>query len=78
MAKHFRRNGITVELLQAAVDHVRRQGGKIVEGYPVDVKDSMAASSLYTGIASVFQQAGFYEVARRTPTRPIFRFIIEE
>jgi GNAT superfamily N-acetyltransferase len=78
VAKHFRRNGITVELLQAAVDHVRRQGGKIVEGYPVDVKDSMAASSLYTGIASVFQQAGFYEVARRTPTRPIFRFIIEE
>jgi GNAT superfamily N-acetyltransferase len=77
VAKQFRRKGITVELLKAAVEHVRKQGGKIVEGYPVETQKDMPAPFIYTGTASAFQQAGFQEVARRTPTRPIFRFIIE-
>jgi GNAT superfamily N-acetyltransferase len=77
VAKSFRRKGITVELLKAAVEHVKKQGGKIVEGYPVDVQKDMPAPFIYTGIASAFEQAGFHEVARRTPTRPIFRFYIE-
>lgn len=77
IAKKFRRQGITVELLRAAVEYVRKQGGKIVEGYPVDAQTNMPAPSIYTGTASAFQQAGFKEVARHTPTRPIFRFTIE-
>ena len=77
VAKNYRKMGITVELLKAAVDHVGSQGGKIVEGYPVDAKRDMPAPLIYTGTASAFQQAGFQEVARHTPTRPIFRYIIE-
>jgi len=77
VAKAFRRSGITVELLRAAVEHVKRQGGTIVEGYPVDAKKDMPAPFVFTGTASAFQQAGFQEVARRSPTRPIFRYIIE-
>ncbi len=77
VAKRFRRQGIMVDLLKAAVEHVRKQGGKIVEGYPVDTQKDMPAPFIYTGTASAFQQAGFQEVARRTPTRPIFRFFIE-
>jgi len=77
VAKKFRRQGITIELLRAAVDHVRHQGGKIVEGYPVDAQKNMPAPFIYTGTASAFEQAGFKEVARQTPTRPIFRYVIE-
>jgi GNAT superfamily N-acetyltransferase len=77
VAKRFRRNGITVHLLRAAVEHVRKQGGKIVEGYPVDAQNDMPDPFIYTGTASAFEQAGFREVARRTPTRPIFRFYID-
>ena len=77
VAKKFRRNGITVELLKAAVEHVRHQGGKIVEGYPIDARKDMAAPFIHTGAASAFRQAGFHEVARNTPTRPIFRFVID-
>jgi GNAT superfamily N-acetyltransferase len=77
VAKKSRRRGVAVELLKAAVDHVKKQGGKIVEGYPVDAQKELAAPFIYTGTASAFRQAGFKEVARRTPTRPIFRFIIE-
>jgi GNAT superfamily N-acetyltransferase len=77
VAKKYRRQGINIELLRAAVEHVKKQGGKIVEGYPVDAETDMPAPFVYTGTASAFQQAGFQEVARRTPTRPIFRYIIE-
>ncbi len=77
VAKRFRRMGIAVALLKAAVDHVRTQGGRIVEGYPVETTESMPATFVYTGTASAFQQAGFQEVARRSSTRPIFRYVIE-
>jgi GNAT superfamily N-acetyltransferase len=77
VAKRFRRQGITVELLKAAVEHARKLGAGIVEGYPVETRKDMPAPFLYTGTASAFEQAGFREVARRTPTRPIFRFFIE-
>jgi GNAT superfamily N-acetyltransferase len=77
IAKKYRRKGITVELLKAAIEHVKKQGGRIVEGYPVDAEKNLPAPSIYTGTASAFEQAGFKEVARSTPTRPIFRFMIE-
>jgi len=76
VAKAYRRRGVTVSLLKAAVKYVKRQGGKIVEGYPVDAKKNMPAPFVYTGTASAFQKAGFKEVARNSPTRPIFRFEI--
>ena len=74
--KKHRRKGVTVELLRAAVDHVKKHGGRIVEGYPVETQQNMPAPFVYTGTASAFQQAGFVEVARRSATRPIFRFVI--
>jgi GNAT superfamily N-acetyltransferase len=77
VAKEFRRKGITVELIKAAVQHVSQMGGRIVEGYPVDAPKDSPAPFIFTGAASAFQQAGFKEVARNTPTRPIFRFEIE-
>jgi GNAT superfamily N-acetyltransferase len=77
VSKRSRRKGVAVELLKAAVDHVKKQGGKIVEGYPVDAQKDLPAPFIYTGTASAFQQAGFKEVARRSATRPIFRFVID-
>ena len=74
--KKHRRKGITVELLKAAVDYVKSQGGKIVEGYPVDAKIDMPAPFIFTGTAAAFAEAGFKEAARNSPTRPIFRFVI--
>ncbi len=75
--KKQRRKGITVGLLKAAVEHVKAQGGKIVEGYPVDSSKNQADASIYTGTASAFKKAGFIEVARNSPTRPIFRYFIQ-
>jgi len=76
VSKKYRSRGVSVRLLQAAVAHVRRRGGRIVEGYPTDTKGAMPDPFVYTGTASAFRQAGFREVARNSPTRPIFRFVI--
>ncbi len=77
VAKKFRRQGINVELLKAAVEYVRSKGGRIVEGYPIDSGKQIPAPFAFTGTASAFVKAGFKEVARNSPTRPIFRFEIE-
>lgn len=78
VAKAYRKKGITVKLLKAAVEHVKHQGGKIVEGYPVDAKEDMPAPFIFTGMASAYQKAGFKEVVRNSPTRPIYRFVIQD
>jgi GNAT superfamily N-acetyltransferase len=74
--KKHRRKGITVELLKAAIAHVKKNGGRIVEGYPVDLKTDQPAPFVFTGTASAYRQAGFQEAARNSPSRPIFRYII--
>ena len=76
VAKQARRQGLTVKLLKAAVDYVKGQGGKIVEGYPVDAKKDMPAPFVYTGTAVAFQKAGFVEMVRRSEKRPIMRYSI--
>lgn len=78
IAKAYRRKGVTVKLLEAAIDYVRKRGGKIVEGYPVEPKKGTTADAFaYTGLASAFRKAGFVEVLRRSPTRPIMRYYVK-
>jgi hypothetical protein len=70
---------MTVSLLRAAIDYVKERGGKVVEGYPVDPKrEPMRDESAFTGLVSAFKQVGFVECLRRSETRPIMRFYIEE
>jgi GNAT superfamily N-acetyltransferase len=76
VAKQTRRQGLTVALLKAAIEYVRQQGGKIVEGYPVDADRDLPDVFIYHGTVAAFQKAGFVEVARRSETRPIMRFFI--
>lgn len=75
--KKLRRKGMTVALIQAAVEYVKSRGGKIVEGYPLDTQREQPPAFVYTGAVSAFRKAGFVEVARRSPSRPIFRYVIE-
>ena len=75
--KDFRKQGLSARILEAAVDYVKKQGGKIVEGYPIEPKKGKTADVFaWTGLASFFKKAGFVECARRSETRPIMRFFI--
>lgn len=72
--KRFRRQGLSLELLNAAVDWARSQGAAIVEGYPIDTpKEKYPTVYAWTGFLGTYQRAGFSEVARRSDTRPIMR-----
>jgi GNAT superfamily N-acetyltransferase len=69
-----RGQGVSRALIAGAVAHARRRGARLVEAYPVDPRDApMPAVFAWTGIASVFREEGFVEVARRSPTRPLVR-----
>ena len=79
VARRFRRQGLTVRMLEAAVAQAGQCGARIVEGSPVEPKTAdMPAAFAWTGTASAFRQAGFVEVLRRSPTRPIMRYIVEQ
>jgi GNAT superfamily N-acetyltransferase len=75
IARKYRRQGLSLSLLQAAVEYARRQGARIVEGYPIEPKkDSAPDIYAFTGLAATFRKAGFVEAARRSETRPIMRY----
>jgi GNAT superfamily N-acetyltransferase len=68
----YRRRGITRALIQAALETARNAKAPAVEAYPLDGDLSPSATS--TGYASTFVRAGFKEVARHSPERPIMRY----
>lgn len=75
VAKSHRKQGLMTALLRAALDFAKANGAMIVEGYPVDpTKGSTPDVYAYTGLAAAFENVGFVEVARRSPTRPIMRY----
>jgi GNAT superfamily N-acetyltransferase len=69
-----RGHGLGAALLRAAVDHAAARGARIVEGYPVDPGDGRVDNaSAFMGLVGMFREAGFEEVARRSPGRPVMR-----
>ena len=79
IARKYRRQKLLQALLQAALEYTRQQGARILEGYPIEPKkDSAPDIYAFTGLASTFRQAGFVEVARRSETRPIMRYYLDE
>lgn len=74
--KLHRHRGVAARLLEAAVEYVRERGGSIVEGYPVEPKRSGIPDLFaYHGLASMFRGVGFTEVARRSETRAMMRYV---
>ena len=74
VAKTHRRRGLTVALLKAACAFAADRGARVVEGYPVDTRGTrQAAAFVWPGLPAAFEVAGFREVARRSPSRPIMR-----
>jgi GNAT superfamily N-acetyltransferase len=68
-----RGQGIAAALLEGAVDYARKHGARLVEAYPVDRPQRSKDDYMWFGAKSMFDKAGFKEVARRKPHRPIVR-----
>jgi len=74
IARSHRRRGIGTTLLEAAAEFAHAQGATLLEGYPVAPRNGRYPDAYaWTGIERQFLAAGFREVARRSPTRPIVR-----
>ena len=72
--KHYRRRGLSKRLLEAACRHARSKGARIVEGYPHDLRGAeLPDAFVWNGLLPAYERAGFHEVARRSPKRPIVR-----
>jgi GNAT superfamily N-acetyltransferase len=72
--RHHRGQGVATGLLDAAVAYAERNGATLVEGYPIDPgDDGVPNAEAYYGIASMFERAGFEQVAARTPKRRVMR-----
>jgi GNAT superfamily N-acetyltransferase len=69
--KGYRRRGVTRALIDGALAAAKAAGAPALEAYPFD--RALSPSATGTGFASTFVQAGFREVARRIPARPIMR-----
>ena len=69
----YRGQGVASTLLAAAVAYAGKRGVKLLEGYPVDKAERSSDDSMWFGSKTMFDRAGFEEVARRKPTRPIVR-----
>lgn len=69
----YRKQGVAKQMLDAAVAFCRRKKVRLVEAYPVDKPGRTADSNLWFGTKSMFDAAGFEEVARRKPERPVVR-----
>ena len=69
----YRKQGVAGELLAGAVKYARKRGVRLLEAYPVDKEAASAAQASWFGSKRMFDQAGFEEVVRRRPDRPVVR-----
>ena len=78
--KDWRGKGLSMLLLQQAVEAAKRKGSKVVEGCPVTkTKDGkkLPAAFSWTGPEIIFKRCGFKDIQRLAPTRPLYRKELE-
>jgi GNAT superfamily N-acetyltransferase len=68
-----RGRGVSERMLRAALDYARSRGVRLVEAYPVDKEQRSHPDFMFFGAMSMYDRAGFKEVARRRPARPVVR-----
>lgn len=73
-----RHQGVATALLRGAIAFARSRGAPALEAYPIDKVVPGADAWLWNGAMSMYRKAGFVEVARRRPERPVVRLAFED
>jgi hypothetical protein len=73
VSSSVRDGGISEQMLRGAIDYARSQGASLLEGYPLDKPERGHDDFAFYGSKSIFDRAGFKEVARRRTHRPVVR-----
>ena len=75
-AADARGQGVSETMLEHAAAFARKHGATLLEDYPVDKPVGERDDSMWFGAKSLYDRAGFREVARRKPTRPVVRKVL--
>jgi ribosomal protein S18 acetylase RimI-like enzyme len=73
----YRHQGVATALLSGAIAYARARGATLLEAYPIDKAERGADDWLWHGAKSMYDKAGFAEVARRRPARPVVRLALD-
>ncbi|WP_082590288.1 GNAT family N-acetyltransferase [Agromyces sp. Soil535] len=70
-----RKRGVGRALADAAVEHARTHGARLLEAYAIDpaARSGAPAAELFHGTVTMFENAGFTEVARPKADRAIMQ-----
>jgi len=72
-----RNQGVARALLKGAIQYAKEQGAVLLEAYPVDKPARSNDEFMWFGAKSMYDAAGFEEVARRKPHRPVVRLRVD-
>jgi GNAT superfamily N-acetyltransferase len=73
--KHFRRQGVSVELLKGVIRYAKTKGISIIEAYPtIPTTDTIPDSFAWIGLYKSFERAGFKIVDTTSKHRPMVRY----
>lgn len=73
VSPEYRGQGVAHDLLRGVIAYAKKHGAKLLEAYPVDKPVPSSDDSMWFGAKSMYDSAGFKEVVRRKPFRPIVR-----
>jgi hypothetical protein len=63
-------------MLAAGIALARASGARLLEASPMDRAKQSKSIGLFVGSTSVFEKAGFAEVARAKEGRPLMRLVL--
>ena len=72
-ALELRGERVAEAMLHHAAAYARANGARLLEAYPIDKPARDRDDSMWFGAKSMYDRAGFVEVARRKPARPVMR-----
>ena len=78
--RSHRKRGVGRALAEAAVAYAREHGARIIEAYAVDpsAREKTPAADLFHGTVTMFENAGFSEVARPKADRAIMQLRLRD
>ncbi len=72
--RELRGRGFSAQLIEAAEDHARAKGAKVIEAYPVDPN---SPSYRFSGFVPMFEARGFRKAGAAGTRRNVFRKSLE-
>jgi GNAT superfamily N-acetyltransferase len=75
--KSFRRQGVSVAMLNGVIDYAREKGIQIIEAYPtIPTQEKLPDTFAWIGLFKSFERAGFEIADRTSVNRPMVRYYV--